>query len=129
MLVEPLTRPRARERTVSTALCRASIEVRNATLGAHCLGGLHRVCVGVVAEDVLGGGWGARVERHEDVAVLLHRGALEIVHPICSVPFREEEPRADLCEIHGIKDVKRHIHVLFRNRGREMRMDSKGTKT
>jgi hypothetical protein len=50
------------------------------------------VCVGVVAEDVLGGGWGARVECHEDVAVLLRRGALEIVHPVCSVAFRGEEP-------------------------------------
>ena len=48
--------------------------------------------VSVVAEDVLGRGWGGRVECHEDVAVLLCRGALDIVYPVCSVPFRGEEP-------------------------------------
>lgn len=47
---------RARERTVSTALCRTGIELRDATLGEDCAGGLHRVYVGMVAEDVLGGG-------------------------------------------------------------------------
>ena len=56
VLVKPVAGPRARKGTVSTALCRAGIELRDAAPGAHCVGGLHWVNVGVVAEGVLGRG-------------------------------------------------------------------------
>ena len=84
MLVETVAGPGARERTVSTLRRRAGIELPDAALGAHGLGCLYWVEVGVVAEDMLGRGRGGRVERHEKVTVFLGWDALEIVHPVYS---------------------------------------------
>src|SRR5579863_5473647 len=86
VFVEPVTGPRTRERAVPPALCRAGVELHEAALGTHGVGGEHWVRVGIAAEEVLWGGREERVERREEVAVFLRRQALEIVHPVCAVP-------------------------------------------
>ena len=102
---------------MSTALYRASIELHEAALGAHTVGGEHWMSVDVATEGVLDRWRGGRVECQEEVAVFLRWKVLDIVHPVCSVRFGSGWIELVLVSIYDrVEEKTDHVHVLFRNR-------------